>query len=336
MSGFGATILDAEGPRLSAEERRFFAQADPFGFILFARNVESPDQLRALCDEMRACVGRAAPILIDQEGGRVARLGPPRWRAWPAPLTHVAAAGAHAAEAMFLRYRLIAAELRDLGIDGNCAPLADVACAATHPFLRNRCYGTDPGAVARIGRAVADGLLAGGVLPVLKHIPGHGRAATDSHLALPLAEAPAEALRAVDFAPFAALADLPMAMTAHVVYPAFDARPATLSPLMLRLIRDEIGFDGLIMSDDIGMKALAGPPARSAQEALAAGCDAVLFCNGTLEQKRAVAGAAGRFGPVAQARAERALARRRAPEAVDIAAMTARLVALTDGRGDGE
>lgn len=337
MSHFGACILDAEGLRLTSEERRFFSAADPFGFILFARNVDTPAQLAALCDELRACVGREAPILIDQEGGRVARLCPPEWRAWPPPLDHVAASGAaHAEEAMYLRYRLIAAELRDVGIDGNCAPLVDVACDATHPFLKNRCYGTDPGAVARIGRAVAEGLLAGGVLPVVKHIPGHGRATADSHKTLPMADAPADALRAVDFAPFKALSDLPIAMTAHVVYPAFDDRPATLSPPMMRLVRDEIGFDGLVMTDDIGMKALDGPLDQIARDALAAGCDAVLFCNGSLQEKQAVADAAGRFSPAAQARAERALAARRVPDAVDIPALAARLDALTDGRGDGD
>ena len=337
MSHFGACILDAGGLRLTPAERRFFTAADPFGFILFARNVDTPAQLAALCDEMRACVGREAPILIDQEGGRVARLCPPQWRGWPAPLDHVAAAGtAHAEEAMYLRYRLIAADLRALGVDGNCAPLVDVACDATHPFLRNRCYGTDPGAVARIGRAVAEGLLAGGVLPVLKHIPGHGRATIDSHKALPVADAPAKELQEVDFAPFKALSDLPMAMTAHVVYPAFDDRPATLSPAMMRLVRDEIGFDGLVMTDDIGMKALVGPLDQIARDAVAAGCDAVLFCNGSLSEKQAVADAAGRFSAIAQARAERALAARRAPDAVDIPALTARLDALTDGRGDGD
>lgn len=336
VSRFGACILDPQGARLTPEERRFFAQVDPFGFILFSRNVETPEQLRALCDELRAAVGRQAPILIDQEGGRVARLGPPHWRAWPAPLDHVAAAGAGAEEAMYLRYRLIAAELRAAGIDGNCAPLVDVATPDTHPFLRNRCYGTDPMAVARLGRAVAHGLLEGGVLPVLKHIPGHGRATIDSHHDLPLADVSADVLRAVDFAPFAALRDLPMAMTAHVVYPDFDDLPATLSPAMLGLIRDEIGFDGLIMTDDIGMKALAGPLPELARRSLAAGCDAVLFCNGTLDEKRAVAEAAGRFSDTALARAERALARRRAPDAVDIPALVAKLGALSDGRCDGQ
>lgn len=336
MSRHGACILDPCGLRLTAAERAFFAAADPLGFILFARNIDTPDQLRALCDELRGAVGRHAPILIDQEGGRVQRLAPPRWRGWPAPRDHVAAAGAAAEEAVYLRHRLIADELHALGIDVDCAPVVDVAGPGTHPFLRDRCYGTAPDMVARLGRAAADGLMAGGVLPVLKHIPGHGRATADSHEALPRVDAAAETLRAADFAPFRALGDLPLAMTAHVVYAALDSRPATLSPPILRLIREEIGFDGLVMTDDIGMKALAGDPAGIARGALDAGCDAVLHCNGTLEDKRAVAGAAGRLSAAGQARADRALAARRAADDVDISALLARLEALTDGRADGD
>ena len=336
MTSPGACILDVEGVRLGLEEKRFLAGADPFGFILFARNVDTPDQLRGLCDELRATVGRAAPVLIDQEGGRVQRLGPPHWHAWPAPLDHVAAAGGAAEEAMFLRARLIAHELHALGIDVNCAPVVDVAGPGTHPFLKNRCYAETPDRVAAIGRAVTEGLLAGGVLPVLKHIPGHGRARADSHMALPVVDAPADCLRAVDFAPFRALCDLPMAMTAHVVYSAMDARPATTSPEMLRLIREEIGFDGLVMTDDIAMRALDGPLARVARAALAAGCDVVLHCNGSLTEKQQVAEAAGRLSPEAAARADRALAARRVPRPVDIRALTAKLEALADGRGDGD
>ena len=186
MSGWGACIVAPQGFRLSKEERQVFREFDPFGFILFARNVVDPAQLRALCDELREAVGRHAPIFIDQEGGRVQRLGPPHWRSWPPPLEQVAAAGSRAEEAMYLRARIIAHELAAVGIDANCAPLLDVACAATHPFLRNRCHGMEAGQVARIGRAVAEGLLAGGVLPVVKHIPGHGRANVDSHFDLPV------------------------------------------------------------------------------------------------------------------------------------------------------
>ncbi len=335
VNRFGATILDAEGLRLTQDEKAFFRDADPFGFILFARNIDTPDQVRALCDEMREAVGRDAVITIDQEGGRVQRLRAPLWREWLPALDHVNAAGDNAAQAMYLRFRIIAAELRALGIDSNCAPLADVAGPATHPFLYNRCYGTDPAQVAAMGRAVADGLLDGGVLPVLKHIPGHGRATADSHLDLPRVAASLEDLRATDFAPFAALNDLPMAMTAHLVYAALDDAPATLSPRVMHLIRDEIGYDGLIMTDDISMKALQGDLGQISRDALAAGCDVVLLCNGTLQDRRRAADAAGRMTPAAQRRAEQALAARHAPDLVDIAALDAQLEALLDGRLHG-
>ena len=333
LSGYGATILDAEGRRLTAEEKAFFRQADPFGFILFARNIDTPDQVRALCDEMREAVGRNAPITIDQEGGRVQRLRSPRWRDWLPPLDHVTAAGDDAAEAMYLRYRIIASELRDLGIDSNCAPLVDVAAPATHEFLKNRCYGFDPDSVARIGRAVADGLLDGGILPVLKHIPGHGRAVVDSHLDLPVVDAGLDVLDHVDFAPFRALNDLPLGMTAHLVYEAIDDRPATTSPAVMQLIRERIGFDGLIMTDDISMKALKGSLGKIAQDALSAGCDVILHCNGTLDERRKVAEAAGLMDDAAQRRAERALAQRKTPVEVDIPALEAKLGALIGGQG---
>ncbi|SEK30158.1 beta-N-acetylhexosaminidase [Roseovarius nanhaiticus] len=335
MTHFGATILDATGTRLSAEEKRFFADADPFGFILFGRNIESADQVRALCAEMREAVGREAPITIDQEGGRVQRLRAPTWRSWPAPLAQVKAASEHAREVMYLRYRLIAHELRALGIDSNCAPLVDVAGAQTHDFLRDRCYGTDPARVAELGRAVADSLLDGGVLPVLKHIPGHGRAQADSHLDLPVVEADLAALTACDFAPFKALSDLPMGMTAHLVYAAIDALPATISPRMMRLIREEIGFGGLIMTDDISMKALSGSLTDITRASLDAGCDIALLCNASLEDRRAVADAAGRLDAAGQARAEAALAARRMPTEVDISALEAKLSAMSGGDAYG-
>jgi beta-N-acetylhexosaminidase len=335
VSSWGATILDAEGLSLSAEERAFFRDADPFGFILFARNVESPAQLRRLTNEMREAVGRAAPITIDQEGGRVQRLRRPIWRDWLAPLDHVDAAGDRAERAMYLRYRLIADELRAVGIDSNCAPLVDVARSDTHPFLRNRCYGEDPKAVARIGRAVAHGHLDGGVLPVVKHIPGHGRAISDSHYELPRVDCTKKELEEVDFFPFYALNDFPLGMTAHVVYEAMDAAPATLSRDMMRYIRDKIGFDGLIMTDDISMKALQGDLGTLTERAIDAGCDIVLHCNGTLDERRQVAEAAGRMGEVAQARAERAIAARKAPDEIDISALEAELGALLEGAGNG-
>jgi beta-N-acetylhexosaminidase len=332
---FGACILDAEGLRLTAEEKRFFADADPFGFILFARNIDTPDQVRALCAEMRDAVGRDAPITIDQEGGRVQRLRSPIWRDWLPPLEHVAVAGPHAEEALYLRYRIIASELRDLGIDSNCAPLVDVAGPETHDFLKNRCYGFDPGTVARLGRAVADGLMDGGVLPVLKHIPGHGRAVVDSHLDLPVVGAAHRDLSEVDFLPFKSLNDLPMGMTAHLVYSAIDDRPATTSPVMMRIIRDEIGFNGLVMTDDISMKALKGSLTDIARASLNAGCDVVLLCNATLEERRAVADVSGWLSPAGLARAERAMEARRIPDEVDIRALEAKLDQLINGRGDG-
>ncbi|WP_298969780.1 beta-N-acetylhexosaminidase [uncultured Roseobacter sp.] len=331
MTRFGATILDADGLSLTAEEKAFFRTANPFGFILFARNIDSPDQVRRLCAEMREAVGRDAPITIDQEGGRVQRLRGPVWTEWTPPLDFVAQAGADAAQAMYLRYRLIAAELKAVGIDSNCAPMVDLAGPATHEFLRNRCYGSDPSTVAGLGRAVANGLLDGGVLPVLKHIPGHGRATLDSHYDLPQVGADHTALSAEDFAPFAALTDLPMGMTAHLVYEALDDRPATLSPKVMQIIREEVGFDNLIMTDDISMKALKGSLTEITQGALAAGCDVVLHCNAPLADRRAVAEAAGEMTQAAQTRAERALAARKTPDDIDINALRAQLETLLNG-----
>ena len=331
MARFGATILDAEGLRLSAEEKAFFRAANPFGFILFARNIDTPDQVRALCADMRDCVGREAPITIDQEGGRVQRLRGPVWTDWLPPLEFVTSAGTRAEQAMYLRYRLIAAELRDLGIDSNCAPMVDIAGDTTHAFLRNRCYGSTPEQVTRLGRAAADGLQAGGVIPVLKHIPGHGRSTLDSHFDLPHVSASLADLDAHDFVPFKALNDLPMGMTAHLVYDALDDKPATLSPKVMRLIRERLGFDNLIMTDDIAMKALSGSLAEISTGALQAGCDVILHCNGTLEERREVSGAAGQMTAAAQVRAERALAARSTPADIDIPAARAQLEALFNG-----
>lgn len=329
----GATIFGCAGLRLGADEAAFFREADPWGFILFARNVDTPDQLRALCADLRAAVGRDAPILIDQEGGRVQRLRAPHWREWMAPLDQAALPGAE--RHLWLRARLQAAELRSVGIDANCAPTCDIAGPRTHPFLRNRCFGTDAATVTRNARATAEGLLAGGVLPVVKHIPGHGRAEADSHLHLPVVDAPAEELAASDFAPFAALADMPMGMTAHIRYTAFDVAPATQSPRMIGLIREQIGFQGLLMTDDIGMEALAGSMAERARASIAAGCDVVLHCKGDLPAMVAVAGAAGTMTPAAAARAEAALAQRVAPEAVDMCALEAELESLLNGAEHG-
>ena len=325
---YGATILDAAGHRLSADEKALFRDTCPFCFILFARNIDTPDQVRALCDDFREAAGHEAVITIDQEGGRVQRLRAPTWREWLPPMEFVQAAGPRAAEAMYIRFRLIAHELYALGIDSNCAPMVDVPGADTHVFLYNRCYGLDAGQVARMGQAANDGMLAGGVLPVIKHIPGHGRATADSHFELPHVAATRDELMSVDFEPFKALRDTPMGMTAHVVYDAIDGAPATLSKPMMQVIREDIGFDNLIMTDDISMKALSGGLADLSREAIAAGCDVILHCNGTLAERAEVANAAGEMSDVAQRRARCALNYRRTPEDIDIPALDAQLTAL--------
>ncbi|WP_298935972.1 beta-N-acetylhexosaminidase [uncultured Ruegeria sp.] len=329
---FGATITDAEGLRLNPEERALFRQMNPFGFILFTRNIESADQVRALCDDFREAVGRNCPITIDQEGGRVQRLRAPLAREWRPPLDHARQAGDEAERAMYLRYRLIADELFSLGIDSNCAPMVDIAQPETHAFLRNRCYGSDAKAASRIGRSVAQGHLDGGVLPVVKHIPGHGRATLDSHHDLPHVNLSLDELEHNDFAPFRALNDLPMGMTAHLVYDQIDPQPATISAPMMNLIRDKIGFDGLVMTDDISMKALSGSLSELAELSLQAGCDLVLHCNGTLSERSEVMEAAGQMTDTAQSRAERALAMRKAPQELDIQAAEAELSRLMGGQ----
>ncbi len=328
--GTGAAIFGCAGTELQPDEAAFFRDFDPAGFILFARNVESPSQIKRLTADLRACVGRDAPIFIDQEGGRVQRLRAPHWREWMPPLDFVAAAGARAVEAMRLRAALIGAEHRALGIDGNCAPTLDVIGADTHPFLKNRCYGSDPEVVSRIGRAVADGLLQAGVLPVMKHLPGHGRSMVDTHHDLPRVTARREVLQAIDFAPFRALADLPLAMTAHLVFTAYDAdHPATQSPALIRAIREEIGFAGLLMTDDLNMQALRGSLAERTRAAMAAGCDLALHCKGALDEMIQVAGQAGRLAPAALARMQAALALRQ-PMELDFAAMDAELRSIMD------
>jgi beta-N-acetylhexosaminidase len=329
--GARAVIFGCRGPGLAPDERRFFAEAAPWGFILFARNVESPAQLRRLTAELRESVGREAPVLIDQEGGRVARLRAPGWREWLPALDDCARLPNRAARAraMFLRYRLIAAELGAVGIDVDCAPVLDVARPETHAILRDRCLGEDPVEVAALGRAVADGLFAGGVLPVMKHLPGHGRGTLDSHRDLPVVAAPRAEL-AADFAPFRALADLPLAMTAHVLYPALDPEaPATQSAAVVGLIRAGIGFDGLLMTDDLSMQALTGSFATRAARAIAAGCDLILHCNGDAAEMAEIAAAAPLLAGTARRRADAALARRGAREPADLAALDAEFAALT-------
>ncbi|WP_339107692.1 glycoside hydrolase family 3 protein [Thioclava sp. GXIMD4216] len=314
-----ATILGLSGLTLTARERAFFRAVQPWGFILFARNIDTPEQLRRLTADLREAVGRDAPVLIDQEGGRVQRLRAPHWREWLPPLEQ--AQRPDPERGFWLRARIMADELRAVGIDANCAPCCDIAGPQTHPFLRNRCLGEDAATVARNARATALGFLAGGVLPIIKHIPGHGRAMADSHKDLPLVEACAEDLLTHDFAAFQPLRDMPMAMTAHIRFAAFDDAPATQSPVMVDLIRQVIGFDGLLMSDDLSMQALSGGIRQRAEATMAAGCDVALHCNGDMaEMEDAVLGA-GAMSEAASARAAAALARRGPPEPADIAAL---------------
>jgi beta-N-acetylhexosaminidase len=320
-----ATILGGiAGPDLSRAERDFFRDADPWGFILFGRNVDTPARLRRLTADLRDAVGRDAPVLIDQEGGRVQRLRAPHWTDWPAPLDQAGRGG----RAVWLHHHLLAQELRAVGIDAGCTPVLDIARPETHPFLRNRCLGSDAETVTRLGRVAADAMLAAGVLPVVKHMPGHGRAQVDSHKSLPVVAASLQELEASDFAPFRALADLPMAMTAHIRFTAIDEAPATASGAVIALIRERIGFDGLLMSDDIGMEALSGSLAERAQGAIAAGCDLVLSCNEDLAQMQAIVAVAGAMGSGARRRADAALALRHAPAEHDIAGLRAELAAL--------
>ncbi|MGR3591730.1 MAG: glycoside hydrolase family 3 N-terminal domain-containing protein [Limimaricola soesokkakensis] len=324
-----ASILGPEAARLGRDEAAFFRDADPWGFILFARNVESPVQLRRLTAELRDAVGREAPILIDQEGGRVQRMRPPHWHAYLPALDQMRRAS-DPLRAQWLRHRLIAAELHEVGIDVNCAPLADLVEPQTHHILRNRLYGDTVDGVVAAACAAAEGLLAGGVLPVLKHIPGYGRASVDSHKALPRVSVPLEELRDRDFAPFAALNDMAMGMTAHIVLDAVDPeRPATTSATAMRMIREEIGFDGLVMTDDLSMEALSGEIDARAAASIAAGCDVVLHCNGDRDEMEAVVAACGAMGAEAIRRAEAALAQRRAPDAADLEALRDELGALT-------
>lgn len=302
------------GPALSADERAFFRAADPAGYILFGRNCVSPEQLRALTDDLRSLAGRGRlAILIDQEGGRVARLRPPHWQAHPAAGELGALYQRHAQaglEAARLTGQALAADLGLMGVNVDCTPVLDVRQPDGAAVVGDRAFSDAPDAVAALGRALAEGLLAGGVLPVIKHMPGHGRALVDSHQALPRVTAPADQLRAVDFAPFKALADLPMAMTAHIVYDALDAQHcATFSPHVIgTVMRGDIGFNGLLMSDDLSMGALSGPIERRAQRALAAGCDIASHCNGDLSEMNAIAAAAPAITAAALARLAAALA----------------------------
>jgi beta-N-acetylhexosaminidase len=338
MSPPRAAIFGCAGATLAPEEGAFFAGADPLGFILFQRNCVDPAQVRRLVAELRASVGRLdAPVLIDQEGGRVARLRPPHWRLYPSA-SRVAALGAEAPAAARVVARLIADDLCALGITVDCLPVLDLPVPGADSVIGDRAYGTDAATVALIGHAACEGLLAGGVLPVLKHIPGHGRGNVDSHLACPLVSTAIHELEITDFAPFRALNGMPWAMTAHIVYDAVDpAQPATLSAKVIaEVIRGEIGFDGVLVSDDLSMQALGGSLGERAARALEAGCDVVLHCNGRLDEMREVAAAAVPLGDIAARRVADGEARRCwHNEAIDRAALEARLAAWFGPMDDG-
>jgi beta-N-acetylhexosaminidase len=321
-----AFITGVSGTRLTPDERAFLREALPWGLILFGRNIDTPEQVKNLVADFRGIVGNAAAVLVDQEGGRVQRLGPPHWPSYPAGAVYgriyereaqlalrVAQAGA----------RLMAADLGLLGIDVDCLPLADIRAAGADNVIGDRAYGENPGKVAAIAGALAAGLLEGGVLPVLKHLPGHGRATVDSHAELPVVDADRDLLEATDFEAFRRLAGLCCGMTAHVVFSAIDPlAPATTSFTMVqKVIRGSIGFMGLLMTDDISMGALSGSMSERAQAALAAGCDIILHCNGRLQEMQAVAAEAPVLAGDAQCRALAALASRRAPIECDLLAL---------------
>jgi beta-N-acetylhexosaminidase len=331
-----AFITGLAGPALSDDERRFLKDAEPWGLIVFKRNVADPEALHRLIEAFRDVLGRPAPVLIDQEGGRVQRLGPPHWPSYPPGAAYGELyrrdrdAGLAAAR---LGARLIAADLAAVGIDVDCLPLADIPVAGADRVIGDRAYGNEPAAVAAISAAVAGGLADGGVLPVLKHIPGHGRATADSHLRLPRVDADRATLEATDFAAFRPLADLPLGMTAHVVFSAIDAgAPATTSARIVQsVIRDSIGFKGALMSDDISMGALSGSLAERSRAAIAAGCDLVLHCNGNIAEMQAVADAVPPLDGEAGRRAQAALAAKRAPSSFDLDAGRAEFGRLMRG-----
>lgn len=324
-------IFGCSGLRLGREERALFKAARPWGFILFARNVGTAGQVKALIDELRESIDDPdALVFVDQEGGRVQRLRPPLARqrkpAQAFGMLHQRDPEA-GRDAVFLNHRLIAHELTALGFDADCAPCLDVSQPETHAVIGDRAFGGSVEVVAALGRAALDGLLAGGVAPVIKHAPGHGRAAADSHQTLPVVRSDLDRLDEVDFAPFRALNDAPMAMTAHVIFEQIDTSlPATLSPAVIHeVIRDSIGFDGLLMTDDLSMRALKGPFGKRAGAALDAGCDVVLHCNGDMGEMKAVASAIGQLEGRCLERAQAARAAARQVQPFDAEAAEARL-----------
>ncbi|TNE42213.1 MAG: beta-N-acetylhexosaminidase [Alphaproteobacteria bacterium] len=337
-----AVIFGFAGTKLTEDEKNFFQDVDPFGFILFLRNIESPDQLRGLTDDLRMLSGRDdTPILIDQEGGRVARMREPHWRKAPAAGAFGAlyeTDPARAEEAAYLNYRLMAEELWQAGINVDCVPMLDVRTPdANEAVIGDRAFSDDPQIVTALGKTAADAMLAGGVLPVMKHMPGHGRARVDSHFDVPVVEAPVADLEAIDFAPFRALNHLPMGMTGHLVYPALaDGEISTLSETIIcEVIRSSapgrIGFDGLLMTDDFSMGALSGDFAVRTQKALAAGCDVILHCNGDPEEMAAIASEIPELAGKSLERGKKALDYLSAPDDFDPADARNRLKSLMAG-----
>lgn len=334
-----AFITGLAGTTLTLAERAFLREAEPWGLIVFKRNIETPAQVSRLTASFREAVGRNAPVLVDQEGGRVQRLGPPHWPAYPPGAAYGRIYDRDAAEgtkAAHLGARLIAADLVAVGIDVDCLPIADVPVAGGHSVIGDRAYGETADKVAKLARAAAEGLLMEGVLPVLKHIPGHGRATADSHGELPIVEADRATLMATDFAAFRPLFDLPLGMTAHVVYTAIDPiAPATTSVTLVHdVIRNWLGFRGLLMSDDISMGALSGSLDERSCAAIAAGCDVVLHCNGNLDEMQAVAAAVPMLDGEAAARADAALGRRMAVGPRDLTALRAEWAVLMNSPSD--
>jgi beta-N-acetylhexosaminidase len=323
-----AVIYGIKGTGLGKDEADFFKDIKPYGYILFARNIESPEQVKRVIGELKSLGGDdRLPILIDQEGGRVARLKPPHWRKYPPAATFASLAASdknEAVRAVYCNARLIAQELYELGITVDCAPVADLPVAGAHDVIGDRAFGYDAQQVITLAQAQADGLMDGGIVPVLKHIPGHGRALCDSHHDLPVVEESLEILQQTDFVPFRALANLPMAMTAHVLYNAIDKNNlGTVSPTVIRLIREDIGFSGLLMSDDISMKAMKGSFAERARDALKAGCDVVLHCNGDMKEMVEIARGVTPLSGLAFARAGDAMRKVGGPKEFDVAEATA-------------
>jgi beta-N-acetylhexosaminidase len=310
-------IFGCEGEKITSQECVFFRKAQPFGFILFGRNLKNPKQIYGLCRSLRDAVGWNAPVMIDQEGGRVARLGAPHWFEFPPALEHSKIF--HAERTFWLRGRLIAENLRLSGIDVNCAPVGDIAQPETHHILRNRCYGTNKSEVIINARALNSGLRHGGISGVLKHIPGHGRAKLDSHLVLPKVLLDQAVLEDTDFSVFKEFKDMDMGMTAHLIFDQLDPNnPATQSATIINMIRNKIGFKGLLITDDISMKALAGNLNTRALKALDAGCDIVLHCNGDLQEMKLLHQNCRELAGASLDRAKLAINNRPTPVSIDI------------------